>query len=96
MPVDSIKWRRSCLNSPSGSTRRNWPPSPGQRLFLGRNGSDTCWSILVFAAKVSALKEFVREHAKQSTVLLPKAPQKRSHRNKGWKLYVNAKVEAEL
>ncbi len=51
---------------------------------------------MVFAAKVSALKEFVREHAKQSTVLLPKAPQKRSHRNKGWKLYVNAKVEAEL
>jgi predicted transcriptional regulator of viral defense system len=51
---------------------------------------------LGFAAKVSALKEFVREHSKQSTVLLPKAPQKRSHRNKGWKLYVNAKVEAEL
>ncbi len=38
----------------------------------------------------------MREHAKQSTVLLPKALQKRSHRNKGWKLYVNAKVEAEL
>ncbi len=38
----------------------------------------------------------MREYAKQSTKLLPKAPEKRSYRNKGWKLYVNAKVEAEL
>jgi predicted transcriptional regulator of viral defense system len=51
---------------------------------------------LGFAAKVPALKEYVRQHAKQSTLLLPQSPQKRSHRNKGWKLYVNAKVEAEL
>jgi predicted transcriptional regulator of viral defense system len=51
---------------------------------------------LGFAAKVPALKEYVRQHAKPSTLLLPQAPQKRSHRNKGWKLYVNAKVEAEL
>ncbi len=29
---------------------------------------------LGFAAKITALKEYVREHAKQSTVLLPKAP----------------------
>ena len=50
---------------------------------------------LGFAAKVPVLKEYVRKHAKQSTVLLPKAPEKRSHRNKGWKLYVNAKVERE-
>lgn len=51
---------------------------------------------LGFAGKVSALKEYVRQHAKQSTVLLPAAPQKRARRNKGWKLYVNAKVEAEM
>jgi predicted transcriptional regulator of viral defense system len=51
---------------------------------------------LGFAAKTPALKEYVREHAKQSTALLPKAPHKRSRRNKGWKLYVNADVEAEL
>jgi hypothetical protein len=51
---------------------------------------------LGFAAKVPALKEYVREHAKQSTVLLPKAPHKRSHCNKGWKLYVNAQMEAQL
>jgi hypothetical protein len=38
----------------------------------------------------------VRQHARQSTVLLPQAQHKRAHRNKGWKLYVNAKVEAEL
>jgi predicted transcriptional regulator of viral defense system len=51
---------------------------------------------LGFAAKTPALKEYVREHAKQSTALLPKAPRKSSRRNKGWKLYVNADVEAEL
>jgi predicted transcriptional regulator of viral defense system len=50
---------------------------------------------LGFAAKTPALKQYVREHAKQSTVLLSKAPEQRSHRNKGWKLRVNAKVEAE-
>jgi predicted transcriptional regulator of viral defense system len=51
---------------------------------------------LGFAAKVPALKEYVRQHARQSTGLLPQAQHKRAHRNKGWKLYVNAKVEAEL
>jgi predicted transcriptional regulator of viral defense system len=50
---------------------------------------------LSFDAKVPALKEYVGEHAKKSAVLLPKAPRKRA-RNKGWKLYVNARVEAEL
>jgi predicted transcriptional regulator of viral defense system len=51
---------------------------------------------LGFAAKVPALKEYVRQHAKQSAVLLPQGQSQRAHRNKGWKLYVNAKVEAEL
>ena len=51
---------------------------------------------LGFAAKVSALKEYVRKNATQSAVLLPQAQHKRARRNKGWKLYVNAKVEAEL
>jgi predicted transcriptional regulator of viral defense system len=51
---------------------------------------------LGFEAKVPALKEYVREHAMQSTVLLPQQRHKRAHRNKGWKLDVNAKVEAEL
>jgi predicted transcriptional regulator of viral defense system len=41
-------------------------------------------------AKTPALKEYVREHAKQSTALLPKARRTRSRRNKGWKLYINA------
>lgn len=50
---------------------------------------------LGFDAKTPALKDYVRRNAKQSTLLLPKAPQKRA-RNKGWKLYVNAHVEAEL
>ena len=51
---------------------------------------------LGFTAKIPGLKEYVREQVKQSTVLLPKAPRKRSRRNKGWKLYINANVEAEL
>ena len=51
---------------------------------------------LGFDAKVQALKEYVRAHARQSALLVAKSPRKRSHRNKGWKLYVNAKVEAEL
>jgi predicted transcriptional regulator of viral defense system len=42
------------------------------------------------ADKPSALKEYVREHAKQSTALLPKSRRARSRRNKGWKLYINA------
>lgn len=51
---------------------------------------------LGFEEKALALKEYVRAHAKQSAVLLPKAPHKRAQRNKSWKLYINAKVEAEL
>ncbi|MEK7996640.1 MAG: type IV toxin-antitoxin system AbiEi family antitoxin [Planctomycetota bacterium] len=51
---------------------------------------------LGFDEKTAALKAYVREHAKQSTLLLPKASRKRSRRNKGWKLYVNVNVEAEL
>jgi predicted transcriptional regulator of viral defense system len=51
---------------------------------------------LGFVTKTPALKAYVREHAPKSVVLLPKAPPARAHRNKGWKLYVNAKVEAQL
>jgi predicted transcriptional regulator of viral defense system len=42
------------------------------------------------AATTPPLKEYVREHAKQSTALVPKARRVRSRRNKGWKLYINA------
>lgn len=51
---------------------------------------------LGFTAKISGLKEYVRQQAKQSTVLLPKASRKRARRSKDWKLYINASVEAEL
>jgi predicted transcriptional regulator of viral defense system len=51
---------------------------------------------LGFAAKIPALKEYVRERAKQSVVLLAKARQKRFHNKGFWKLYVNAKVEGNL
>jgi predicted transcriptional regulator of viral defense system len=50
---------------------------------------------LGFAAQVPALKEYVRQHAKQSTLLLPQARRQRGHRNKGWKLYVNAKTDVQ-
>jgi predicted transcriptional regulator of viral defense system len=51
---------------------------------------------LGYATKTPALRKYVRKHARQSTVLLPKAPRRRSRRNPEWKLYLNAKVEAEI
>lgn len=42
------------------------------------------------------LKAYVREHARQSTALMPSAPRARATRNDDWKLYVNADVETEL
>ena len=51
---------------------------------------------LGFSAKTAALKAHVRKHARVSALLLPKAPGARGRRNKDWRLYVNAKVEAEL
>lgn len=50
---------------------------------------------LGFNATTAALKDYVREHAKQSTLLLPRAPRRRSRRNKDWKLLINVTVEAE-
>ena len=47
-------------------------------------------------AKTSALKEYVRKHAKQSTALSPQARSKPSQRNQRWKLFVNVKLETEL
>ncbi len=52
--------------------------------------------LLGAGAKTPVLQKYVRENAKQSTRLLPKAAHERSRRNKPWKLYVNANVEAEL
>jgi predicted transcriptional regulator of viral defense system len=49
-----------------------------------------------FEAKVSTLKGYVRKHAKEWTVLLPKASGKRARRNEDWRLHVNARVEAGL
>ena len=49
-----------------------------------------------FGSKTHALKEYVRKHARESAILLPKAPQKRAHYNKSWKLYVNANIRSEL
>ena len=46
--------------------------------------------------KAASLKEYVREHAHQSVPLLPSAAHDQSRRDKNWKLYVNADVEAEL
>ncbi|MFQ5716876.1 MAG: type IV toxin-antitoxin system AbiEi family antitoxin [Nitrospinales bacterium] len=46
--------------------------------------------------KTGPLKNYVRKHARQSALLSPGAPNESSRRNKDWKLYVNADVEAEL
>ena len=46
--------------------------------------------------KTAPLKAYVRKHARQSALLLPSAPSGQSRRDKDWKLYVNADVEAEL
>ncbi len=49
------------------------------------------------AAVITApLKAYVREHARQSTTLVPGASRARARRNRDWKLYVNADVEAAL
>ena len=45
-------------------------------------------------AKTKPLKEWVRRHAKRSAALLPNAQHRRAQ-NKSWKLYVNAKIEAD-
>ncbi len=45
--------------------------------------------------RVQALKSYVRTHARQATVLLPTAADKGSRRDEGWKLDINADVEAE-
>lgn len=52
------------------------------------------------ADKVGALKEYVRAHARESVPLLPKASRRsgarrrKSRRDDGWKLHINAEVES--
>lgn len=46
--------------------------------------------------RATALKSYVRQYARQTAVLLPKAPKKGAARNGDWKLIVNADVESEL
>lgn len=46
--------------------------------------------------KTAPLQAYVRKHARESTPLLPSAPHEPSRRDKTWKLYINADVEAEL
>ena len=46
--------------------------------------------------KAAPLKTYVREHATQSTALLPNAVRARAPRDDDWKLYVNAGVQADL
>ncbi len=56
MPAESIRWRRFCRNSPSGSIPRSLPQRLGQRPSLGRNGLDTCWSFLALAQRLQFLR----------------------------------------
>ena len=68
---------------------RSAPVPWAQRLGCLLEHVDAC-------EKAAPLKAYVRDHARQSAPLLPGAPHKPSQRNKDWKLYVNADVEAEL
>lgn len=47
------------------------------------------------ADKAGLLKAYVQQHARDATPLLPSAPHDHASRSAGWKLYVNAAVEAE-
>jgi len=47
------------------------------------------------AEKAIFLKAYVREKARDATPLVPAAPHDNSPRSNGWRLYVNAEVEAE-
>lgn len=44
----------------------------------------------------TALKSYVKHHARQSVPLLPGGPKDKSLRNRDWKIMVNADVEAEF
>jgi predicted transcriptional regulator of viral defense system len=46
--------------------------------------------------RTEALKSYVRQHARQTAVLLPTAPHNDAIRDDDWKLIVNAQVEPEL
>lgn len=46
--------------------------------------------------RAEALKSYVKEHARQTVVLLPTAPSETAPRDADWKLIVNADVEPEL
>lgn len=46
--------------------------------------------------KTAMLKDYVRNHTHESTLLLPKAARRDAPRDGDWKLYVNADVEVDL
>jgi predicted transcriptional regulator of viral defense system len=46
--------------------------------------------------RADALKSYVRQHARQTAVLLPNAPHDDASRDDDWKLIINAEVEPEL
>ena len=48
------------------------------------------------AEKTVALEAFVRKTARQSVLLSPGAPRENVARDRTWKLYPNAEIEAEL
>lgn len=47
------------------------------------------------SAKTGPLREYVRRHAREATLLQPKTPRGQSRRDCAWKLFVNAEVESE-
>ena len=46
--------------------------------------------------KTRSLESYVRSHARESTLLLSSAPRGHAKRDSNWKLYVNARVQADI
>lgn len=76
-----------------------------QKLALASQTAPVAWAqrlgyllerVVGVGKKTSVLKEQVQKQARQSVSLFPSAARARAPRDKDWKLYVNADVEAEL
>lgn len=72
------------LAAAAGTAPLPWAQRLGYLLEQAGGGENT-----------AALKDYVAEHAKQPTALLPRAPRRGARRDKTWKLYINAEVETE-
>lgn len=76
----------------------------GEKLAAGAATAPVTWAqrlgyLLEFVgaeAKTTALRNYVRQKARQTTALEPGAESTGSRRDSTWKLFINAEIEAEL